>query len=85
MAGCGSLSQFRAEKQSIEHLVRLRWPGEFAGARYGGCQAHGCRAVAVSCRWQAAHSYTRGRWNGVSLDANRADQVISRRLSDGPR
>jgi hypothetical protein len=28
----------------------------------------------LSCRWQAAHSYTRGRWNGVSPDANRADQ-----------
>src|SRR5215469_16704973 len=24
-------------------------------------------------------------WNGVSPDANRADQVVSRRLSDGPR
>src|SRR5437660_509821 len=25
------------------------------------------------------------RWNGVSPDANRSDQVVSRRLSDGPR
>src|ERR1700752_2157839 len=25
------------------------------------------------------------RWNGVSPNANRSDQVVSRRLSDGPR
>ena len=78
--------QFGTEQQCIEHLAGLRWPGGFACAGCGGRQAWRLKARPPGVRMCDLPPAGIGdRWNGVSPDANRSDQVVSCRLSDGPR
>src|SRR6516162_7400777 len=77
--------QFGAEEQCIEHLAGLRWPGGFACAGCGGRQAWRLKARPRVYGCGLPPTGIGDRWNGTSPDTNRSDQVVSRRLSDGPR
>jgi hypothetical protein len=71
MAGLRELVvQFGTEEKFIEHLAGLRWPGGFARAGTNVPTRHRQESVTVGT---------------VSPNANRSDQVVSRRLSDGPQ
>jgi hypothetical protein len=74
--------QFGTEEQCIEHFAGATYlpvPG-VANVRHRGCRrARGCTNA------RPATGRIGDRWNGVSPDANRPDQVVSRRLYDGPR
>jgi hypothetical protein len=78
--------QFGNEEQCIEHLAGLRWPVGFACARCGGRQAWRLKRrprvyeCAICHRQESATTGT-----VFSPDANRSDQMVSCRLSDGPR
>ena len=78
--------QFGTEQQCIEHLAGLRWPGGFACAGCGGRQAWRLKARPPGVRMcDLPPAGIGNRRNGIPPDANRSGQVVSRRLSDGPR
>jgi hypothetical protein len=79
------LVEFGTKEKCIEHLAGLRWPGGFAYVGRGGRRAWRLktRPRVYECA-PATAGIGDGR-NGISPDANRSDQVVSGRLSDGPR
>ena len=75
--------QFGTEEQCIEHLAGLRRICLCRVWRTPGMAAEGAPA---SVRMRGLPSAgIDDRWNGISPDADRADQVVSRRLSNGLR